>query len=202
MEEKGRNEQVKKSQGIASLSKRTKAGSPLKKKDPPRLLSKPEKVFKELRLFATDVDGVLTDAGMYYGESGEEFKKFHTRDGMGIKLLQAQGFITAIITMENTKIVARRGKKLGIPEVFQGAKDKVAILRHLSEKYGIPFAQMAYIGDDVNDVEALKSVGYAAAPADCVEQVRQVVHYVCKKNGGEGAVREVIDRILSVKILQ
>ncbi|MBA3613485.1 MAG: HAD-IIIA family hydrolase [Nitrospirales bacterium] len=153
-------------------------------------------------MFATDVDGVLTDAGMYYGESGEELKKFHTRDGMGIKLLQAQGLITAIITMENTKIVARRGKKLGIPEVFQGAKDKVAVLGHLSEKYGIPFAQMAYIGDDVNDVEALKAVGYAAAPADCVEQVRQVVHYVCKKNGGDGAVREFIDRILAVKSSQ
>jgi YrbI family 3-deoxy-D-manno-octulosonate 8-phosphate phosphatase len=70
---------------------------------------------------------------------------------------------------------------------------------NLSEKYGIPFGQMAYIGDDVNDVEALKAVGYAAAPADCVEQVRRVAHYVCKKNGGEGAVREVIDRILAAK---
>jgi len=192
---------VRKNQGIASLSKSkgAKRGRPLKIKDSPRSLTRPESVFKELRLFATDVDGVLTDAGMYYGESGEELKKFHTRDGMGIKLLQAQGLVTAIITMENTKIVARRGKKLGIPEVFQGAKDKVAILRHLSEKYGIPFAQMAYIGDDVNDVEALKTVGYAAAPADCVAQVRQVVHYVCKKKGGEGAVREVIDRILAAK---
>ncbi len=193
---------MRKNQAIASLSKGAKAVRSLKKKDSPRSLSKPEKVLKALRLFATDVDGVLTDAGMYYGESGEELKKFHTRDGMGIKLLQAQGLITAIITMENTKIVARRGKKLGIPEVFQGAKDKVAVLGHLSEKYGIPFAQMAYIGDDVNDVEALKAVGYAAAPADCVEQVRQVVHYVCKKNGGDGAVREFIDRILAVKSSQ
>ncbi|GJL58449.1 MAG: hypothetical protein NPIRA03_13060 [Nitrospirales bacterium] len=190
---------MRKNRETASLSKGTKTAIPLKKKDFPQSLNRPEKVFKSLKLFATDVDGVLTDAGMYYGESGEELKKFHTRDGMGIKLLQAQGLITAIITMENTKIVARRGKKLGIPEVFQGAKDKVAILRHLSDKYGIPFAQMAYIGDDVNDVEALQTVGYAAAPADCVEQVRQVVHYVCKKKGGEGAVREVIDKILAGK---
>lgn len=186
-------------QGIGSLPKEAKPVRPLKKKVSPRSLKSPKKVFQELRLFATDVDGVLTDAGMYYGESGEELKKFHTRDGMGIKLLQAQGLITAIITMENTKIVARRGKKLGIPEVFQGAKDKAAVLCHLSEKYGIPFGQMAYIGDDVNDVEALRTVGYAAAPADCVEQVRRVVHYVCKKNGGEGAVREVIDKILAAK---
>ena len=165
----------------------------------PRTLKNPQKVLRDLKLFATDVDGVLTDAGMYYGESGEELKKFHTRDGMGIKLLQAEGVLTAIITMENTKIVERRGIKLGIPEVFQGAKDKVSVLLNLSEKYSIPFGQMAYIGDDVNDVEALKAVGYAAAPADCVKQVRQVVHYVCKKKGGEGAVREVIDRILAAK---
>jgi YrbI family 3-deoxy-D-manno-octulosonate 8-phosphate phosphatase len=165
----------------------------------PRTLKYPQKVLRDLKLFATDVDGVLTDAGMYYGESGEELKKFHTRDGMGIKLLQAEGVITAIITMENTKIVERRGRKLGIPEVFQGAKDKVSVLLNLSEKYRIPFGQIAYIGDDVNDVEALKAVGYAAAPADCVEQVRRVAHYVCKKNGGEGAVREVIDRILAAK---
>ena len=164
-----------------------------------RIVKSPRKVFKELKLFATDVDGVLTDAGMYYGESGEEFKKFHTRDGMGIKLLQAEGMLTAIITMEQTKIVARRAKKLGIPEVFQGAKDKVAVLRHLSEKFAIPFEQMAYMGDDVNDVAALQTVGYAAAPADCVEQVRQVVHYICQKKGGEGAVREVIDMILTAR---
>lgn len=171
----------------------------LKKPTYPRTLKNPKKVLKDLKLFATDVDGVLTDAGMYYGESGEELKKFHTRDGMGMKLLQAEGVVTAIITMENTKIVERRGIKLGIPEVFQGAKDKVEVLLILSKKYKIPLGQMAYIGDDVNDLEALKSVGYAAAPADCVEQVRKVVNYICKKRGGEGAVRELIDRILAAK---
>jgi len=164
-----------------------------------RIVKSPRKVFKELKLFATDVDGVLTDAGMYYGESGEELKKFNTRDGMGIKLLQAEGVQIAIITMEQTKIVARRAKKLGITEVFQGAKDKVSVLTHLSEKLSIPFENMAYMGDDVNDVGALQVVGYAAAPADCVDQVRQVVHYVCQKNGGEGAVREVIDMILGAR---
>ena len=161
-----------------------------------RIVKSPRKVFKELKLFATDVDGVLTDAGMYYGESGEELKKFHTRDGMGMKLLQAEGVVMAIITMEHTKIVARRAKKLGITEVFQGAKDKVSVLTHLSKKFGISFQQMAYMGDDVNDVTALQTVGYAAAPADCVDQVRQVVHHICQKKGGEGAVREVIDMIL------
>ncbi len=164
-----------------------------------RIVKSPRKVFKELRLFATDVDGVLTDAGMYYGETGEELKKFNTRDGMGIKLLQAEGVIVAIITAEQTKIVARRAKKLGIGEVYQGAKDKVSVLTHLSEKLSIPFEQMAYMGDDVNDLGALQMVGYAAAPADCVDQVRQMVHYICQKNGGEGVVREVIDMILAAR---
>ncbi len=164
-----------------------------------RIIKSPKRIFNDLKLFATDVDGVLTDAGMYYGESGEELKKFNTRDGMGIKLLQAEGVIVAIITAEQTKIVARRAKKLGISEVFQGVKDKVAVLNHLSKKLDITFEQMAYIGDDVNDVGALQAAGYAAAPADCMGPVRQAVHYICQKNGGEGAVREVIDMILSAR---
>ena len=164
-----------------------------------QVVKSPRKIFKDLKLFATDVDGVLTDAGMYYSESGEELKKFNTRDGMGIKLLQAEGVVVAIITAEQTKIVTRRAKKLGIAEVFQGAKDKVAVLTHLSKKLRIPFEQMAYIGDDVNDLGALQKVGYAAAPADGVEQVTQVVHYICQKKGGEGAVREVIDMILAAR---
>ena len=156
-------------------------------------------ILRELKLFATDVDGVLTDAGMYYGESGEELKKFNTRDGMGLKLIQEQGVITAFITRENTKIVARRGKKLGIPEVFQGATDKVLVLSQLAQKYEIPLEKMAYMGDDVNDVDALKSVGFSAAPSDGIQEVCEAVHYVCEKKGGEGAVREVIDMILSAK---
>ena len=95
--------------------------------------------------------------------------------------------------------MTRRAKKLGITEVFQGVQDKVAVLTHLSEKFSIPFEQMAYMGDDVNDVAALQIVGYAAAPADCVDQVCQVVHYICRKNGGEGVVREVIDMILAAR---
>ena len=116
-----------------------------------------------------------------------------------MKLLQAEGVIVAIITAEQTKIVARRAKKLGIAEVYQGVKDKVSVLTHLSEKFSIPFEQMAYMGDDVNDLGALQTVGYAAAPADCVDQVRQMVHYICQKNGGEGVVREVIDMILAAR---
>lgn len=157
------------------------------------------KVLRRLRLLALDVDGVLTDGGMYYGESGEELKKFQTRDGMGIKLLQAEGFITAIVTMERTKIVQRRAKKLGIPEVHQGIHDKLAVLRELVVKYGLSLGEVAYMGDDVNDLAALRAVGFAGAPADCMDAVRPVVHYLCRRNGGQGAVREVADLILSAR---
>ena len=178
----------------ASGSSRVRTG---RRQSAKGVLSK--KALRDIQLFATDVDGVLTDAGMYYAESGDEWKKFNTRDGMGIKMLQAQGVVTAIITMEQTNIVARRAKKLKIQEVFQGITNKAEVLSALSLKYGIDFKHMAYIGDDVNDVPALQLVGLAAAPVDCVEEVRAVVNYVCKKRGGEGAVREVANMILRAK---
>ena len=154
---------------------------------------------KGIRLFATDVDGVLTDAGMYYAESGDEWKKFNTRDGMGIKLLQKAGLVTAIVTQERTKIVARRAEKLTIPEVHQGVMDKLAVVREMAGRYGLTLEQVAYIGDDINDLETLKAVGFSATPADGMPQVASAVHHVCRKKGGEGAVREVIDMILSAQ---
>ena len=157
------------------------------------------RALKRVRLFATDVDGVLTDAGMYYSESGDELKKFNTRDGMGIKLLQRAGLITALITMEETKLVTRRAEKLAIPEVHQGARDKLAVLRSLAARHGLTLQEVAYIGDDVNDLEALKAVGFSAAPADAMPPVLKVVDYVCRKSGGDGAVREVVDLILAAQ---
>lgn len=154
---------------------------------------------KAIRLLATDVDGVLTDAGMYYSEGGDEWKKFNTRDGMGIKLLQRAGLLTAVITQERTKLVARRAEKLAIPEVHQGAHDKLAVLRDILGRHGLELSQVAYIGDDVNDLETLRAVGFSAAPADAVSDVRKAVHYVCRKKGGEGAVREVADLILAAQ---
>jgi 3-deoxy-D-manno-octulosonate 8-phosphate phosphatase (KDO 8-P phosphatase) len=153
-------------------------------------------LLRNIRLFATDVDGVLTDAGMYYSESGDEWKKFNTRDGMGIKLLQKAGLITAIVTQERTKLVARRAEKLAIPELHQGAMDKISVIRDMAMRYGVSLRQVAYIGDDVNDIEALKAVGLSAAPADGFPQVLRIVDYVCEKNGGEGAVRELAEMIL------
>ena len=152
-----------------------------------------------VRLLATDVDGVLTDAGMYYSESGDEWKKFNTRDGMGLKLLQKAGIVTALVTQEQTKLVARRAEKLAIPEVHQGIYDKLAALREIAARHGLPLDQVAYIGDDVNDLAALEAVGFSAAPADGLPPVLKVVDYVCRKKGGEGAVREVADLILAAQ---
>lgn len=156
---------------------------------------------RQIRLFATDVDGVLTDAGMYYAESGDEWKKFNTRDGMGIKLLQKAGFITAIVTQERTKIVARRAEKLAIPELHQGVMDKLSLIREMAGRHGLSLSEVAYIGDDVNDLESLRAVGFSAAPADGMPVVCEAVDYVCRKKGGEGAVREIVELLLQARIL-
>ena len=157
------------------------------------------KLLSQIRLFATDVDGVLTDAGMYYAESGNEWKKFNTRDGMGIKLLQRAGIITAIVTQERTKLVARRAEKLTIPELHQGVMDKLTVIREMAARHGFSLKQVAYIGDDVNDLEALKAVGFSASPADGLPPIVAAVDYVCQKKGGEGAVREIIEMILDAQ---
>lgn len=172
---------------VKSSTRRSAAGRPAR-----RLL-------QQIRLFATDVDGVLTDAGMYYSESGDEWKKFNTRDGMGIKLLQRAGLVTAIVTQERTRLVARRAEKLAIPELHQGVMDKLSVIRGMATRHGITLEQVAYIGDDVNDLEALKAVGLSASPADGLPQVLRAVDYVCRKNGGEGAVRELAEMILAAQ---
>ncbi len=165
----------------------------------PRSASAPLSVLRGIKLFATDVDGVLTDGGMYYAESGDEWKKFNTRDGMGIKLLQKAGIITAIVTQERTKLVARRAEKLTIPELHQGVMDKLSLVREMAARYGLTLSQVAYIGDDINDLETLKAVGFSATPADGMPQVAAVVDYICRKKGGEGAVREIIEMILDAQ---
>ena len=173
------------------------------KQRPARKTARPRSVLhkrlSQIRLFATDVDGVLTDAGMYYAESGDEWKKFNTRDGMGIKLLQRAGIITAIVTQERTKLVARRAEKLAIPELHQGVMDKLTVIREMAGRHGLSLSQVAYIGDDVNDLEALRAVGFSAAPADGMPIVCDAVHYVCRNKGGEGAVREIAEMLLSAR---
>ena len=168
-------------------------------KKPTRSRKISKNVLRRIRLFATDVDGVLTDAGMYYAESGDEWKKFNTRDGMGIKLLQRAGIITAIVTQERTKLVARRAEKLAIPELHQGVMDKLLLVSEMAVRHGLTLSQVAYIGDDINDLETLKAVGFSATPADGMPQVAAAVDYICQKKGGEGAVREIIEMILEAQ---
>jgi len=138
---------------------------------------------------------------MYYGESGQEMKRFNVWDGMGIKLLQAKGVLTGIVTALETKLVATRCADLKIPEVHQGAQDKLKVLEQLADKYGLSLKEIAYMGDDVNDLAALKAVGFSASPANGRPEVRRTVQYVCKAGGGEGAVREVADLILKAQVV-
>ncbi len=179
---------------MSKISSRAKQPRPIR----PGKNSHPA-VLRNIRLLATDVDGVLTDGGMYYGETGDEWKKFHTRDGMGLKLLQKAGLITAIVTQERTKLVARRAEKLTIPELHQGVMDKLAVIREMATRYGLTLKEVAYVGDDVNDLEALNAVGFSAAPADGMPAIRAAVDYVCRKKGGEGALREIIDMMLEAR---
>lgn len=144
-----------------------------------------------------DVDGVLTDGGMYYSESGDEWKKFNTRDGHGITLLHEAGIKTALVTRERTSIVARRAAKLGVTEVHQGVLDKLSVVQEILDKHGVSHEETCYIGDDVGDEKVMGSVGFAVAVADALPSICKIAHYVTKKKGGEGAVREVCELILS-----
>lgn len=150
----------------------------------------------KIKLLAIDVDGVLTDGGMYYSHSGEELKKFNTRDGMGIAMLQKKGIVVALITGEKSKIVMRRAKKLRIKEVYLGIEDKLEIVKKLCKKYKVSESEVAYIGDDVNDICIMKEVGLSIAVADATESVKTCADYITKARGGNGAVREVCDLIL------
>jgi 3-deoxy-D-manno-octulosonate 8-phosphate phosphatase (KDO 8-P phosphatase) len=143
-----------------------------------------------------DVDGVMTDGGIYFTERGDELKKFNIQDGYGIVKLQRKGVMVGIITGRASDLVRRRAAELGIAEVYQNLDNKLEAYEAVKTKHGIGDAAIAYIGDDEPDLPVLKKVGFSAAPGDAVDIVRRSVHYVCKRRGGEGAVREVVDLIL------
>ena len=150
----------------------------------------------QVKLMIFDVDGVLTDGGLYYGDQGEMFKRFNVLDGAGIKLLQKFGVETAIITARQSEIVNQRAAGLGITHVHQGAHDKRVVFEQLAARLGLTTAQCGFIGDDLIDLPILIRVGFAASVANCHPEVRQRVHYVTRHGGGHGAVREVCDLIL------
>ncbi|MDE6067111.1 MAG: HAD-IIIA family hydrolase [Duncaniella sp.] len=153
----------------------------------------------DIRLFLTDVDGTLTDGGMYYTAQGDAMKKFNTRDGMGLQLLQRTGVKVGIVTSENTEIVTRRAQKLGLDYLVQGKRDggKLAAALEICAELGITMEQVAYIGDDVNCAELLSHAGVRACPADAMPQVKRIPDIrIMTLKGGEGCVREFINQLL------
>jgi len=149
-----------------------------------------------IKMVITDSDGVLTDAGMYYSENGDELKKFNTKDGMGFKLLKEAGIKTAIITGEKRKLIKNRAEKIKADEIFMGITDKVSIIKKISKKYNIKPEEMAYIGDDINDYEAINYVGFGCCTKDANYKLKKIAKYITKTNGGNGAFREIADIIL------
>lgn len=166
------------------------------------LMKKYSKVYKDrkkIKVFLSDVDGTLTDAGMYYSESGEELKKFNTRDGKGFELLKKKGIKVGIITSENTSIVENRATKLKVDFLFQGLehKDKLNAALEICKNEGISLEEIAYIGDDINCIELLESVGLAACPSDSNFSVKSIKNIIIlNSKGGYGCVREFAELIL------
>lgn len=156
------------------------------------------KSLPKVKLLLTDVDGTLTDAGMYYTEKGDELKKFNTRDGMGLKLLREKGIKVGILTAENRDLNRRRAQKLKLDYDFHGIEDKLTCLKKLILELNLSLKEVAYIGDDLNDVEILSHVGFAACPADSCAEVKAISGmHILSARGGEGAVRELANLILN-----
>lgn len=148
----------------------------------------------DYKLLIMDVDGTLTEGKIYIGRDGEIMKAFDVKDGYGIAcILPKVGIKPVIITGRESKIVEQRAKELKILELHQGVADKLSKLKYVAEKYNITFDKIAYIGDDVNDLECMQWCGLSACPADAVQEVLEQADYVCKAQGGRGAVREFID---------
>jgi len=149
-----------------------------------------------VRLMIFDVDGVLTDGRLYYGDQGEALKTFNTLDGHGIKLLAEAGIASAIITGRQSNIVATRARELGIAHLYQGVSDKTVAFADLLSTTGVEPAQCGYMGDDWPDLAVMVRVGFAAAPASAHPEVISRAHWVAEAQGGQGAVREVCDALL------
>ncbi|MDA3616034.1 KdsC family phosphatase [Polluticaenibacter yanchengensis] len=154
----------------------------------------------KIKLFLTDVDGVLTDAGMYYTESGDEFKKFNTYDGMAFQLLREAGIKTGIVTSEDTQIVSRRAQKIKADYLYQGKifGGKLNAALEICKLENIQLNEVAYIGDDINCFDLLSNVGLAACPKNAVEKIKNIPNILhLEKMGGDGVVREFVEYIIN-----
>ena len=152
---------------------------------------------RKIKAIAMDVDGVLTDGGVWWGPNGEEWKRFHFADIMGLSLARKSGMVIALISGENSPLVDRLASKLGISDVHKDCKDKASAVRTFSERHGLRLQEICFIGDDVNDLPALSIVGVSACPADARPSIRKHCQMVTKLVGGNGAVREIVDRLLA-----
>lgn len=155
-----------------------------------------KKIASKIKLVLTDVDGVLTDNGVYYSDAGEVMKRFSIRDGMGVERLRKHGIETGIVTGECSPSVQRRAEKLQITELHLGAKNKLALLEEILRRKELRAGEVAFIGDDVNDLEIMKAVGLAACPVDAMSQVIAIAHYHCQTKGGYGVFRELAEFII------
>jgi 3-deoxy-D-manno-octulosonate 8-phosphate phosphatase (KDO 8-P phosphatase) len=167
----------------------------MKRLSPLDILKKAEKI----KLFVLDVDGVLTDGKIIIDDDGRESKHFHVRDGMGIAVARDIGYLFAIISGRRSKVVEHRATELKMNEIILDAGDKLEVFNRLLEKLGLTAEEAVFVGDDINDIPVLKAAGFSAAPADADESVKPVVDFVCNNPGGRGAVREVIELVLTVQ---
>ncbi len=154
---------------------------------------------KKIKILAMDVDGTLTNGKVFYSKNGEELKIFSIRDGMGIELLRKAGIEPMIITSESSEIVTARARKLKIEYILLGSRNKKKDLEDFVNQKGIELENIAYIGDDINDIQAMKISGVSACPKDSNEFVLEIVNYICNSDGGNGAVREFIELILKAQ---
>lgn len=154
-------------------------------------------VLSKIKLLVLDVDGTLTDGGLYYTEDGKELKRFNVKDGQGIKRLMSAGIEVAIISASAAPVILHRAKKLGITHVYTDVEDKLKALNSLCKALSLSFDDVAYAGDDVNDLSVMNAVGCAFAIADGIPQTQEAAAYTTKKGGGQGAVREICELILS-----
>src|ERR1700761_9521265 len=153
-----------------------------------------------IKLLITDCDGVLTDGGVYYGNDGEDLKKFNIRDGMGVERLRKLANVeTAIITGEKSPSVIARAQKLQIEELHLFVKDKPQVFKEIIQRLQLNAEEVAYIGDDYNDLEIMQLAGLTAAPADALPAIRNQADYVCQAKGGEGCFREFAELIIQAK---
>ncbi|MBY0145902.1 HAD family hydrolase [Neobacillus niacini] len=161
-----------------------------------------DKDLSKIKMLVMDVDGTLTDGKIYVGDSGEVFKAFNVKDGYRLINIEKYNIIPVIITGKKSEILSKRAAELKIEEVYQGVDDKLKVLDEVIKRYQFTYENVAYIGDDVNDIDCMKVCYLKACPADAIEEVIEVVDYICKSNGGNGAVREFIDLIVMRGIYQ